>query len=182
MKNILIAIYVCFIILSCKTNDCDTISITCFTHYQINQSDNLIIGTDKLPPFYIYNKPNGKVIFNLRPDEESGWEIEILEKKSGYFKIENAWKNDISDNYKYVWIKKGSVGLNINNYDNQKVPIYSRSNAQSEIIGYIENAQTVSVLDACKNWAYIKGVSGKEEILGWLEPRWQCGNPLTTCN
>ena len=172
----------CFIIFSCKKDDCNITDVICFTHYEINQADDLIIGTDKLPSFSIYNKPNGKVIFNLPPDEESGWEIDILEKKSDYFKIENVWKNNWMNNYKYVWIKKGSVGLNINNYDNQKVPIYSNSNTESEIVGYIENAQTVSVLDTCKDWAYIKGINGKEEVLGWLEPKWQCGNPLTTCN
>lgn len=188
-----IVIIICgLLVFSCKKEDCSNVGVTCFTHYEINQADDLIIGTDKLPLFAVYNKSDGKVIFNLPPDEESGWGITIVGQSENYFKIYNIWRqeaktlnyweNDWMNDYKYVWIKKGRVGLNINNYDNQKVPIYSKSNTKSEIIGYIETAQTVSVLDACKDWAYIKGVNGKEEILGWLEPKWQCGNPLTTCS
>ena len=178
MKNMATLLSVYFVVLSCKTYCCDTISITCFTHYQINQADEVIIGTDKLPPFLVYDEPNGKVIFNLPPDEdffESGWEIDILEEKYNFFKIKNIWgikyaetqsrrysipKNkvygynidsDWMSDYEYVWIEKGSVGLNIDNYDNQKVPLFSRSNTESEIVGHIENAQTVIVLDACKD-------------------------------
>jgi hypothetical protein len=191
MKKTVIIICAIFIFFCCKTNDCEILNVSCFTHYQINQADEVIIGTDKLPLVNVYDN-NGKVIFNLPPDEESGWGITIVSQNENYFKVYNIWSqkakalnywnNDWMSDYQYVWVKKGSVGLNINNYDNQKVPIYSKSNTKSEIIGYIKNAQTVRVLDACKDWAYIKGISDKEEILGWLEPKWQCGSPLTTCN
>lgn len=191
MKKSTTIVCTILILFASKTKKCDNINLTCFTHYQVNQKK------ENLPLFNIYDKPNGKVIFNLPLDEESGWEIEILEKRFNYFKINNiwsknfveskggpwanVWENDWMRRYDHVWVEKGSVGLNINNYDNQKVIIYNQPTSKSEIIGFIEKPQTVKILDVCRDWAYIEGINGNNKIYGWLEPKWQCSNPVTTC-
>lgn len=181
------------VVIGCQYNKCSQVeNILAFTLYRPDSETGKNVFITK-----IYDKPNGKIIFNLPSDEGDSWLVEIEEKKSDYFKIRNIWrqkyvqetggswanywKNNWMNNYKYIWVKKGNLEINTRNYDGQKIPLYEIADKSSKIVGYIENAQTVSVLDACNDWAYIKGVNDKEEVLGWLEPKWQCGNPLTTC-
>jgi hypothetical protein len=177
---------------SCSSKKCKLASFSAFTHYQINQADEVIIGTDKLPRFNVYDNPNGKVIFNLPPDQESGWGINIVDENENYFKIYNIWRresksmyyweNDWMPKFEYVWIEKGSVGINTSNYDGEIIEIHKKPNNKSKIVGYINAVQTVRVFDICGDWAFIEVVNKEgEKVTGWMSPKFQCANPLSTC-
>ena len=142
---------------------------------------------------------NPMVIFNLPSDEESGWGFAIEEIRDGFFKTTNTWsqefvqetggiwaniwKNDWMPEYKYVWVKKGTVGTNTRNHNKQTVYLYRKPDTNSKVVGQFNNVQTVVIWDACQNWAYVeaKDVDGKS-IKGWLSPKDQCSSPITTCN
>lgn len=194
MKKIILIV---LILACCDSNKCLNSKISVFTHYQINQG--VLEAGNKEFNFDIYDKPGGNIIFNLPSDEESGWEIEIEDKKTDYFKVANIWsqeyvkskgepwvniwKFDWMSGHKFVWIKKGSVGLNTQNFDGEIISLHSEPENNSKVIGTLYGAQTVKVLDICGEWSLIEG-KGKENttIEGWLSPVWQCSNPLTTCN
>lgn len=180
--RILILIYLLGIF-SCKSKEnCDTISLDVFTHPKI-----IDVAID------VYDKANGKVIFNLPSDEEAGWGVKIGGESDGYFKIYNIWRqsaktlnyweNDWMKEYEYVWIEKGNLGLNTKNYDQQSVNLYNRPSSKAKILNTFDNVQTVIVHEVCNNWAYIQGEDKTGKMLkGWLSPKDQCSNPLTTCN
>lgn len=185
-------------LVACKSQQrCDSFDLGAFTHYQINQY-NLNAGDDTFV-FNVYDKPYGKVIFNLPSDEEAGWGVLIEDIEGEYFKLTNIWsqeyvkskgghwanywKKDWMPAYKYVWIEKGTVGINSRNHDGQTVNLYNEPESSSKIIGQFTNIQTLVVWDACENWAYVevKDENGKK-LKGWLSPEDQCANPYTTCN
>ena len=197
MKQLILLFYVSSL-LSCKVQRvCDSVDLDAFTHFQINQG--VLKAGDTCFVFAVYDKPNGKVIFNLPSDEESGWGFAIEEIRDGFFKTTNTWsqefvqetggiwaniwKNDWMPEYKYVWVKKGTVGTNTRNHNKQTVYLYRKPDTNSKVVGQFNNVQTVVIWDACQNWAYVeaKDVDGKS-IKGWLSPKDQCSSPITTCN
>jgi uncharacterized protein YgiM (DUF1202 family) len=60
--------------------------------------------------------------------------------------------------------------------------LYQGPTKKSSKAGVLDKEQTVMILDACKDWVYVKGENNNgKEVRGWLEPDMQCGNPYTTC-
>lgn len=192
------ALLICMmLVLSCSnSDDCKPIDVSAFTHYQINEGSMDV--NDFIGGVSIFDKPNGNIIFDLPPDKEAGWEVVLLDKEDNYFKIENIWsqefvkshggywaniwKNNWMSGYKYVWIEKGTVGLNTTNFDGQLINLYKYPDKTSQIVGQLNKVQTVRVIDVCGQWTYIEGTSkNNKKIKGWLSKEWQCGNPLTTC-
>lgn len=180
------------VLISCQLQDkCSSARVETFTHYQINQG--FLDSGDSTFLYNIYDEPNGEVIYYLQPAEEAGWGVTIVEESGNYFKILNIWrqsaealdfwKNDWMNEYKYVWIEKGSVGINTKNYDQQLIYLYSKPSTKSKSIGSLNNVQTVIVKDVCNDWANViaQDHQGKD-LEGWLSPKDQCSNPLSACN
>lgn len=151
---------------SCKTmnENCSEIKVRAFTHH----------FEEKL---LIYKNQNGDLLSKIDPDEEAGWIVEIVGVDGDYFKV-NIDDLDLNN----VWVLKKSLSLNTRNYDGQSIILYQDPTKKSGKVGLLDKEQTVMILDACKDWVYIKGesINGKE-VRGWLEPDMQCGNPYTTC-
>lgn len=175
--------------LSCNIKEnCEKVNLSAFTHYQMNIKPN-----DKKIEFQVFDAPNGNSIFDLPSDEESGWGIDIIEKKGDYFKIRNIWRqeakalnywdNDWMKEYEFVWILKGSIALNTRNYDSQVIALFTNATESSEEIAMFDNVQTVIVYDICGDWAFVEAIDNKGNLVrGWLAPKWQCSNPLSTCS
>lgn len=165
MKSFILHIIILFC--SCQVADeqqCSEVNMKAFTHH----------FEDKLS---IYKNINGALLNEIDSDEEAGWIVEIIGVNEDYFEINI---NDL--NIYGVWVLKPSLGLNTRNYDGQSISLYREPTKKSDEVARLDEEQTVMILDACKDWAYIKGKSkdGKE-VEGWLEPSMQCGNPYTTC-
>jgi hypothetical protein len=165
--------FYCFIIfilttlISCNEHSdtkCSEIRIDAFTH----NSDSTI---------EIYNYSNKQKIGNLKLKDESGWIVDVSEMNVDFLKVSFYDTNLVN-----IGIKKGDLWLNTQNYDGELIPLYSNPDTTSNVMNKLSGAQTVQVINVCKNWAYIKGKdSSKKTVEGWLAPNDQCSNPLTTC-
>ena len=184
-----------FLLFSCDNHQrCKSYNVAAFTHYQINQGTVESNRMDFL--IEIFDKPDGNVIFYLPPDEmleSTGWSVSITDKSKGFFKIANIWSQASNklrywdenwmEEYEFVWIKQGVVGLNTENYDGQVVNLFEYPDRSSNVSGRFANPQTVVVLDVCENWAYVEAKDeNNKPIYGWLPPEDQCANPLSTCS
>lgn len=160
--KLLIAFFL-LVIIGCNSQECENISVRGFTHSDSNT-------------LFVYENPNLVSNFNkINPDEEGGWISKIIDVQGEFFKIE------IVDLKLNGWIKKGSLSLNTRNYDGQKVFLYEKPYLSSKKVNFLENEQTVKILDVCSGWAYIETYEKGVKKTGWLEPNMQCGNPYTTC-
>ena len=66
----------------------------------------------------IYSNPN-IYLKELKADVETGWMVEVKQKKDNYFQI------DIKDLKLYnVWIHLGDIGIVVQNYDSIAIPVY----------------------------------------------------------
>jgi len=190
---------VCIIlVLSCSNRDnCKPIDVFAFTHYQINEGSMKV--KDFISGIKVFDKPNGSIIFNLPPDDEAGWGVVLIDEEDNYFKIENiwsqeyakshggywanVWKKNWMSGYQYVWIEKGTVGLNTTNYQGELINLYKNPDETSQVVGQLDKEQTVKVLDACGQWAYIEGTTkNNKKVRGWLSKKWQCGDPYSPCS
>lgn len=146
----------------CQSDACEDGFVMAFTHY----------GHEQLA---IYKSANGDVLKYIKPDEEGGWITRVVRSRGNYLKVSfEDFKLD-------GWVKKGSLSLNTRNYDGRKIFVYKKPDKYSEQVSYLLGEQTVTVWDACGQWAYIEGKGSSGKVFGWLEPEMQCGNPYTTC-
>lgn len=135
---------------------------------------------DNLQAVSIYSKPN-KLYTSLQPDVEAGWIVRVKKKHMDFFKIElPASSKPFKKN---VWIKAGDIGVIIQNHDSIKIPAYLSSNNLSTPYTYILNSMIGKIYDVKDNVVLlsIKLYSG-EIIECWVEKKYLCGNPYTTCN
>lgn len=162
-----------------KKQECKNTQVRAFTHYkfgigQLNQEDK-----DYL--LQVYDKPNGNVIGDLTPAEETGHIVNIVDAKDSFFKIEFSFPEETNLKINHGWVKKGTLGLVTRNYDGKKVNLYSESDQSSPVSFSFDDVQVVQLLDVCNGWAYVETFDNNKSNKGWLEPEMQCGNPMTTC-
>jgi hypothetical protein len=158
--------FIFIIFFSCQVLDknCSDINVRAFTHHFEKK-------------LLIYNNPHGELMKTIDSDDEAGWIVEIVSSKDDYFNI-NIKDLDLDN----VWVIKSSLSLNTRNYDGQSIMLYQGPTKKSSKAGVLDKEQTVMILDACKDWVYVKGENNNgKEVRGWLEPDMQCGNPYTTC-
>lgn len=123
----------------------------------------------------LYSSPN-VYLKELPSDNEAGWMVRIKDKKDNFFCI------DITDLKLYdVWIHRGELGSIIQNFNEKKIPYYSSSN---QIIGYIYSSQIVRIFDYCGERVFIQLFINSKSypIYGWIEKKYLCADPYTTCN
>jgi hypothetical protein len=124
----------------------------------------------------IYYAPN--VYYKeLKSDREAGWQVVITQKKDNYFQI------DITDLKLYgIWIHIGDVGVVIQNYDSIAIPVYVIPDKNSFKNTYIYYSCIGLVYDICEDLVFIQTTIDNKEIWGWVEKKYLCGSPYTTCN
>jgi len=126
----------------------------------------------------IYSKPY-TYLKDIEPDDEGGWIVQVKDQESFFFNI------CIPDlDMENVWIKKGDIGLIIQNYDECEIPVFP---ALIDTIGtncqefHITNTCVGLLYDYTENYVFISVELDGEYIFGWVNRRYVCGSPYTTC-
>ena len=114
----------------------------------------------------------------ISPDAEAGWTVLIKGKVDNFFCV------DIEDlNLKNVWVHRGDVGIVIQNYDSIPIPIYSSFfnfdtiNSSKE---YVYTGHIAIIYDISEKFVFVH--IPQLYIYGWVDRKYLCGSPYTTCN
>ena len=124
----------------------------------------------------IYHAPN---VYHkeLKSDNEAGWEAIIKQKQDNYFQI------DIPDLALYdIWIHIGDLGVVIQNYDSIAIPIYAMPNKDSFKNNYIYNSCIGLIYDIFEDLVFVQTTIDDKQIWGWVDKKYLCESPKTTCN
>jgi hypothetical protein len=121
----------------------------------------------------VRENPNGEIILKL-DNEIDYYVLNVIDFKKGWLKINNI----VSVNYGYKisefegWIHSSIVGVSTR----KELELMDKPNGKIAL-GNIEQEIGVKIIDICFNWVKIeyKGING------WVESKWLCGNPVTTC-
>jgi hypothetical protein len=155
------------ILISCKTFD----TVECFTHP--NGKGNISL----------FSKPNANNFSTyLQSDEEAGWIVSIKKQHKDFFLIELPKESQVYD--KKMWIKAGDVGVVVQNYDSIGIPIYMSLEDISILnCRYIYESIIGKIYDITKNYILIEITLNDGNVTkAWVEKKYLCGNPYTTCN
>jgi hypothetical protein len=164
MKKIYIIFCIGLFLYSCV---CQKVNFEAFTHpYNL----------EKIP---VYSKPN-KFYSYLQSDTEAGWVVKIQEQKSGYFYVKLPTDCDLLK--KDIWVKSGDIGIVIQNYDSIKIPMYVSADTLSNSIAYIYTSTIGRIYGIKKELVLLSIKYDNKDIQGWVEKKYLCGNPYTTCN
>jgi hypothetical protein len=124
----------------------------------------------------LYRKPN-EYFKELKSDTEAGWIVRIKQKTDNFFQI------DIDDlKLHEVWIHKGDVGINVQNYDSIRIPVFIEPDTNSIISRYINEYCIGLIYDISDTMLFLKLEIRNNIIYGWIERKYLCGSPFTTCN
>jgi len=123
----------------------------------------------------IYLEPN-KYYKELGSDLEAGWIVKVKQKKENYFKI------DIVDLKLHdIWIHIGDIGIVVQNYDSIALPVYTVSDTNSLVNKYIYKTCIGLIYDVKGDMYLLQIVIENECFFGWIERKYLCPNPYTTC-
>ena len=120
-------------------------------------------------------KPTEKTILNLNKQDEY-FILKITESKNGWFKVVHARGAEIG------LIKiPGETGWIHNSYGieaetRRDVTLLDKPQ-KGNIAGTIGVENQVVIKDRYSNWVKVE----YKELTGWIESKWLCGNPFTTC-
>lgn len=141
------------------------IPLEAFTHPEANIQQSVSI----------YHSPNN-YFSEISSDDEAGWIVHIHERQGNFFRV------DIEDlNMNNVWIHCGDLGVVIQNYDNANIPLFpSISKECCDTIFLTHNCFAI-VYDLVGQFVFVRVEDGDKTLYGWIEKRYLCGSPYTTC-
>lgn len=120
------------------------------------------------------DKPNGKIIQKLIPDED---EIEPILMVC---KAENQWFYVETSNGTWGWIHYKKIAASLRNYDGNPVTLYKEPNRAKGIQSIVKESEPlVQIINCSGRWAYVYVPKTKQE--GWVEGYLLCPNSVTTC-
>jgi hypothetical protein len=150
------------------------INIRLFAQYNVEAFTHpLSITTQTVS---IYSSPD---VYSqeLKSDIEAGWIVIVKQRKGNYFQM------DIEDlNLRNIWIHIGDVGIVIQNYDPIAIPAYNQPDTTSCINNYIYESSIALIYDISESLLFLQVVKESDSFFGWIERKYLCGNPYTTCN
>lgn len=124
----------------------------------------------------IYYSPN-LYFKELESDKEAGWIVVIKQQQDNFFQI------DIEDLKLYnTWIHKGDLGVVVQNYDSIAIPMYSMPFLDSSPLTYIYESCIGLIYDISDKMLFIQIIKEEDSFFGWVERKYLCGSPYTTCN
>jgi hypothetical protein len=124
----------------------------------------------------IYRAPN--VYYKeLKSDTEAGWIVDVKQKTGNFFQIDI---NDLRLNN--IWIHIGDLGTVVQNYDSIAIPIYIEPDTTSFKSRYIYESCIGLIYDISDNLILLQIIKENECFFGWIERKYLCGSPYTTCN
>ena len=122
--------------------------------------------------------PGGSVLGRL-DNSENEYVITICEPSNGWWRIFDDFVGSMELSGE-AWIHYSVLGMRTRNYGGQALPLRASASEQAAVVATIkEEEATVRPMDisADGKWTKVKCDAGT----GWLESRWLCGNPYTTC-
>lgn len=159
------------------------------SYSQINSrvcNSSIFLDIDHKGYISVYDKPSGKVIKQLRNDNDAGNYIifNIVDKTNTMFCVNASYSLDEDSIVVKGWIKKtNSLGIYSRAY-NRPLNLYKNPNRKSSIIisDGKYNPNMYVVIDCCGKWLKIIAVVKGEVYEGWIPPEMQCANVYSTCN
>jgi SH3-like domain-containing protein len=80
-----------------------------------------------------------------------------------------------------AWIHSSVIGLSTRNYGGQQLSLRSDPREGASVVGRITVPEDlVRPLDITEDGEWVKVRWGK--VTGWIERKWLCGNPLSSCS
>ncbi len=141
-------------------------SIECFTHP--------ICGF----PITLYSKPSAYACLKeLEISGEAGYEVEALRAENGYIMLSH-----LNEENEHVWVRVGDVGIVIQNYNNYSIPVFFHPDSLSTVQTYLSESYIAILYDWNKDFVMVSIKDEKMEYIGWINRRYVCGSPYTTCN
>ena len=124
-------------------------------------------------------RPNGEIIYVLKT-QYGNVEFRLSESKDNWFKITNIDTYDdiiepIPDN---CWIHGSLLGAKTRNYGGQPIALYKTPDTTQMAFIIYEQDVILSFNAMCgSDWVQVN-YNGE---LGWIQSKWLCSNPVTTC-
>ena len=125
--------------------------------------------------FNIRKDPKGEIILNLNKQDKI-FILTITEAKNGWLKLINiagAEVGLIKIPGKIGWIHNSAI---IEAGTRREITLIDTPE-NGIITGTIGVENQVVIIDKCANWVKIQ----YKEFTGWVDSKWLCGNPFTTC-
>ncbi|MGY6560468.1 MAG: hypothetical protein ACXITV_00010 [Luteibaculaceae bacterium] len=130
-----------------------------------------------LKPIKIYKSLYDTAIY-LEADDEMGWSVKITDKEGEFFKISFIDKDKLLNE---AWIHIDDLGVVIQNYNNLMIPVFKAPNDNNEIVHYIEESITVNVCGFNEEFVCVVIQINKINLNLWVERKYVCDHPATTC-
>ena len=145
----------------CYSQTCD------FTPFDIALNDDSGSNTN------VKHEPNGDLVLQL--NKEDLFVLHVIDYKDGWLKIDNIssvyFGFDISN--LEGWVHQSTTGF----WTRKKIELLEAPKANKSIGSIDGENGPVKLIDVCANWVEIE-FNG---LKGWVELKWLCGNPVTTC-
>ena len=156
----------------------------------------------------IHNSPNENKIaeLSLLTEPHCWYKFAISESKKGWLKIENiivgpgCGENELNKDigkHKGKWIQAKNLMINIGHSGETRIGclidktdkgfakigyrFYSAPTINSEIEFCVEGYVESELIEINGTWAKLKIENNGKEYIGWLERKYQCAYPWTTC-
>lgn len=131
----------------------------------------------------VRNAPNGEVVRQLPAG--GIYTLTVCNPKGGWWQILNgyveAMDEDAIEIPGEVWVHSSVLGLSTRNYGRQALPLRAEPRANAPETGRITVAEDlVHPLDVTNDRKWVKVSWGR--YTGWIEAKWLCANPVTTCS
>ena len=124
-------------------------------------------------------RPKGKIIYVLKSQYENV-EFSLSESKDIWFKITNidTYDDIIEPIPDKCWIHGSLLGAKTRNYGGQTIALYKTPDTTQMAFIIYEQDVILNFNAMCGNdWVQVN-YNGE---LGWIQSKWLCSNPVTTC-
>ena len=129
-------------------------------------------------PIALFSMPSAHAcIGNLDIPGEAGYEVEAVRAENGYILLSHPKKES-----EQVWVRIGDIGVVIQNYNNYSIPVYSQPDSLSTVQTYLLESYIGILYNWNKDFVMVCVKDEKTEHVGWIDRRYVCGSPYTTCN
>ncbi len=129
----------------------------------------------------VRNAPKGEIIMTLEQGKDYMIEIEAVQ--NSWFKIKSLSDvdNEITIPGGEAWLHGSVIELATRNYGGETLHLYKNPDSESKIVGTLKTEIALKLNNIKGEWVKIIWINNDKKVLGWIEKKWLCGNPLTNC-
>ena len=134
----------------------------------------------------ILDKPGGHSVGTFQNDQknENFLVFDLLASDQGYFKVSIQYS--INGKAKVGWVRKGDyLGTYMSNYaEGTTLNFYSQPDQNATVSTSIHKWYNAfyTILDCNGTWVKVIATLNGKDYSGWIEGKWLCPNPYSTCN